>query len=255
MSNRLLKLKGKKKSLAAFITGGDPDIQTTENIVLAMEESGVDLVQIGIPFSDPIAENIVMQEADKRALEGGCTVDKLFDMVVRLREKTNIPLVFVTYANPVYAYGKNSFITKCQKVGIDGIIVPDVPFEEKAEFAEDCNRHNIYLISLISPSTEERTAKIAADAKGFLYCVSALNGADSDMRASISAMISQAKRITDIPCFVGFGVSTPQQAHDMASISDGVIVSSAFVQLIAEHGKNGITNVKSLVYDIKNSIG
>ena len=243
-----------KKALIAFITGGDPDIETTEKLVLAMEEAGVDLIEIGIPFSDPVAEGPVIQEADVRALAGGCTVDKLFDMVKRLRKKTNIPLLFMTYANPIYAYDKERFMANCKEVGIDGIIVPDVPFEEKDEFEDECNRYDICLISLIAPTSGERVEKIALEAKGFLYCVSSLGvtGTRSDINTNIAELINQVKKVSSIPCAVGFGISTPEQARDMASISDGIIVGSAIVKLVAEFGRDSVSHVKSFVSKMKN---
>ncbi|MCL2295129.1 MAG: tryptophan synthase subunit alpha [Spirochaetes bacterium] len=261
MSNRIenvfseLKRNG-KKALITFITGGDPDIEVTGKLVLAMEAAGADIIEIGIPFSDPVAEGIVIQGANARALAGGCTVDKLFDMVKRLREKTNIPLLFMTYANPIYAYGKERFMAKCKEVGIDGIIVPDVPFEEKDEFENECTRYGVCLISLIAPTSGERAEKIALEAQGFLYCVSSLGvtGTRNDINTNIAELIEQVKKVSSIPCAVGFGISTPKQACDMASISDGVIVGSAIVKLIAEFGRDSITLVKEFVEKIKSSM-
>ena len=258
MSNRIentfaeLKKNG-EKALIAFITGGDPDIETTEKLILAMEEAGADIIEIGIPFSDPVAEGIVIQEADARALAGGCTVDKLFDMVKRLRGKTNIPLLFMTYANPIYAYDKERFMAKCKEVGIDGIIVPDVPFEEKDEFEDECNRYEICLISLIAPTSGERAKEIALQAQGFLYCVSSLGvtGTRTDINTNIAELIAQVKEISSIPCAVGFGISTPKQARNMAEISDGVIVGSAIVKLIAEFGKESVAPVRDFVGKMK----
>ena len=257
MNNRInetlhtLKATG-KKALVPYITGGDPDIETTEKLVLAMAEAGADMIEIGIPFSDPIAESAVMQAADERALGAGCTVDKLFDMVARLREKTNIPLLFMTYANPIYAYGKDRFMARCQSVGIDGIVVPDVPFEERAEFESECDRYGVYLIASISPSSAERTAAIAKGAKGFLYCVPALCNESTDMRGDISRMIADIKQVADTPCLIGFGVSTPAQARDMAAVSDGVVVSSRFVELVGEYGRGSVEPAKALVCELKN---
>ena len=261
MNNRITDVFGKlksskKKALIAFITGGDPDIETTEKLILSMEEAGADIIEIGIPFSDPVAEGMVIQEASARALAGGCTVDKLFDMVKRLREKTNIPLLFMTYANPIYAYGKERFMAKCSETGIDGIIVPDVPFEEKEEFEHECNRFNICLISLIAPTSGERAEKIACETQGFLYCVSSLGvtGTRSDINTNIAGLIQQIKKVSSIPCAVGFGISTPRQARDMSAISDGIIVGSAIVKLVAEFGKNSVIPVKNFVSELKSSL-
>jgi len=261
MNNRIvntfdkLKTNG-EKALIAFITGGDPDIETTEKLILAMEEAGVDIIEIGIPFSDPVAEGIVIQEASARALAGGCTVDKLFDMVKRLRDKTNIPLLFMTYANPIYAYNKEQFMAKCKEVGIDGIIVPDVPFEEKDEFENECNSYDICLIPLIAPTSGERAKEIASGAQGFLYCVSSLGvtGTRSEIDTSIAGLITQVKEVSTIPCAVGFGVSTPEQGRKMAEISDGVIVGSAIVKLIGEYGRDSVNPVKDFVSEMKSAL-
>ena len=262
MNNRIInkfsKLKKNgEKALIAFITGGDPDIETTEKLILAMEEAGVDIIEIGIPFSDPVAEGHVIQRASERALAGGCTVDKLFDMVKRLREKTNIPLLFMTYANPIYAYDKERFMAKCKEAGIDGIIVPDVPFEEKNEFEDECNRYDVCLVLLIAPTSGERAEKIACEAQGFLYCVSSLGvtGTRSDINTNIAELITQVKDMSSIPCAVGFGISTPEQARDMAEISDGVIVGSAIVKLIAEFGRESVAPVKNFVSELKKGVG
>ena len=261
MNNRItdtfakLKLNG-EKALITFITGGDPDIETTEKLILAMEEAGVDIIEIGIPFSDPVAEGIVIQKASARALDNGCTVDKLFDMVKRLRKSTNIPLLFMTYANPIHAYGKDQFMAKCKEVGIDGIIVPDAPFEEKDEFENECARYGICLVSLLAPTSGERTEQIALGSQGFLYCVSSLGvtGARSEINTNIAGLISKVKEVSDIPCAVGFGISTPEQARDMAKISDGVIVGSAIVNLIGEFGVNSITRVRDFVSSLKSAL-
>jgi tryptophan synthase alpha chain len=250
--NRITKAFENKKALIAFITGGDPDLKTTEALILTLEKSGVDIIEIGIPFSDPVAEGPIIQEADKRALENGCTTDKLFEMVKNVREKTAIPLLFMTYANPIYSYGKDAFMSTCAAIGIDGIIIPDVPFEEKNEFEESADKHGICLISMIAPTSGERIVKIAKDAKGFIYCVSSLGvtGVRSEINFNIAELIKKVKKITNVPCAVGFGVSTLKQARDMAAISDGVIVGSAIVKLIGEHGKECMEPVAAFVKGI-----
>ena len=242
-----------KKVLIAFITGGDPDVGTTERLIFALEESGADIIEIGIPFSDPIAEGVVIQQADERALAGGCTVDRLFDMVKRVRERIRIPLLFMTYVNPVFRYGKERFMMKCKECGIDGVIVPDLPFEEKDELEDECDRYDICLISMIAPTSGERIEKIAGDAKGFLYCVSSLGvtGVRSRIDAEIAEMIKAVKKVSSVPCAVGFGISTPEQVRDMAKISDGVIVGSAIVKIVAEYGADSIEPVKQFVRKLK----
>jgi tryptophan synthase alpha chain len=261
MNNRITKVfnelkKKEEKALISFITGGDPDIETTAELILALEEGGVDIIEIGIPFSDPIAEGVVIQEAADRALLAGCTVDKLFEMVEKLRKKTNIPLLFMTYANPIYAYGKERFMAKCKVVGIDGIIIPDVPFEEKDEFEKECNDNEIALISLIAPTSGERIDKIAGNAQGFLYCVSSLGvtGVREEINTDVEELIRQVKRVSSVPCAIGFGISTPKQARELALISDGVIVGSAIVRLIGEHGRDSVAHVEEFVSEMKESM-
>jgi tryptophan synthase alpha chain len=251
--NRITKAFENNKAFIAFITGGDPDIETTEKLILTMAESGVDIIEIGIPFSDPVAEGIVIQEADERALANGCTVDRLFDMVKRVREKTEIPLLFMTYINPIFVYGKARFLKTCADCGIDGVIVPDLPFEERDELANDCVRYGITQISMIAPTSHERIKLIAKNAEGFLYCVSSLGvtGVRSEIDTDVAKMIKQVKEISSVQCAVGFGISTPEQARDMAAVSDGVIIGSAIVKIIAEYGKESIEPVRQYVRKVK----
>ncbi|MCR5609331.1 MAG: tryptophan synthase subunit alpha [Lachnospiraceae bacterium] len=191
-----------KKAFIAFLTGGDPDIETTENLIIAMANEGVSLIEIGIPFSDPIAEGPVIQEADERALSAGTTTDKLFDMVKRVRTKTNVPLVFMTYINPVYVYGKDKFFKNCSEAGIDGVIVPDVPFEEKGELQPFCTKYGVELVSMIAPTSKDRVQVIAKDAEGFLYCVSSLGvtGVRSEIKNDIGELIKQVKESLCVFC-------------------------------------------------------
>ena len=245
-----------KKALIAFLTGGDPDIETTEKLILAMESVGVDIVEIGIPFSDPVAEGEVIQAASKRALENGCTVDKLFEMVKRLREKTEMPLLFMTYANPIYAYGKERFMKTCREVGIDGVIVPDVPFEEKAEFSKECVAYQVRQISLIAPTSKERVELIAKEAEGFLYCVSSLGvtGMRKEISNQVEEWIQLVRKVSTIPCAVGFGISTPEQAGAMASISDGVIIGSGIVKIVEQYGRESIVPVQEFLRGVREKV-
>ena len=254
--NRIAKAFDDKKAFIAFITGGDPDIETTENLIIAMTESGVDIIEIGIPFSDPIAEGIVIQEANERALLNGCTVDKLFEMIRRVRAKVDIPLVFMTYINPIFAYGKAAFMEKCAECGIDGIIAPDLPFEERGELTDECLRHGICRISMIAPTSLERIEMIAKSAEGFLYCVSSLGvtGVRNKISSDAAEMIKQAKMVASVPCAVGFGISTPEQVRKMSDVSDGVIVGSAIVKLIAQFGRESILPVKEFIRDMKDAM-
>ena len=239
-----------------FLTGGDPDLDTTKKLICAMEEAGADLIEIGIPFSDPIAEGPVIQAADIRALSWGCRIDDLFNMVSEIRETVKIPLVFMTYINPIYTYGKEKFMKNCQKSGIDGIIVPDMPYEEKNELQPVCREYGIDLISMIAPTSAERVLMIAKEAEGFLYCVSSLGvtGVRTEIKTDIEELIKQVRTVSDIPCAIGFGISTPTQAEKMSNCADGVIVGSAIVKLIAEHGKNSVEPVKEYVSSMKNAI-
>jgi tryptophan synthase alpha chain len=244
------------KVFVAFVTGGDPDIETTEKLIPAMAKAGAGLIEIGIPFSDPVAEGIVIQDADERALKNGCTTDKLFDMVARVRRETDVPLLFMTYLNPIFTYGKDKFLRKCAECGIDGIIVPDMPFEEKDELAGVCEQYGIDPISMIAPTSEERTAMIAREAKGFLYCVSSLGvtGVRTEISTDIGRMIGMIREVSDVPCAVGFGISTPEQAGLMAALSDGVIVGSAIVKLIAQFGRDSVEPVTEYVRSMKKGI-
>lgn len=244
------------KAFIPFLTAGDPDLETTEQLILAMAEAGADLIEIGIPFSDPIAEGPVIQEADIRALAGGTTTDGIFEMVARVRTASQVPLALMTYMNPVYTYGVERFMTRCQEVGIDALIVPDVPYEEKAELAGECQAHDVDLISMVAPTSQERAKMIAAEAEGFLYCVSSLGvtGVRSELSTAIGELIAQVKQVKDIPCAIGFGIATPEQAQEMAAISDGAIVGSAVVRLIAEHGRESVPYVTEYVRQMKAAV-
>ncbi|MDD2233970.1 MAG: tryptophan synthase subunit alpha [Desulfitobacteriaceae bacterium] len=254
--SKITKAFENRKAFIAFITGGDPDLETTEKLVYAMAEAGADLIEIGIPFSDPVAEGIVIQEADERALQGGCTTDKLFDMVARIRPKTDVPLLFMTYLNPVYTYGKEKFLRRCTECGIEGIIVPDMPFEEKDELAELCELYGVDLISMITPTSEKRIALIAEEAKGFIYCVSSLGvtGVRSEITTDIGRMVRKVREVTSIPCAIGFGIATLDQAGRMAKVADGVIVGSAIVKLVAKFGKDSIEPVSEYVRSMKKGL-
>ncbi len=246
----------KGKAFIPFITGGDPDLDTTRSLILEMQDAGADLIEIGVPFSDPIAEGPVIQEADERALQGGCTTDRLFDMVESLKDQMHIPMVFMTYINPVFSYGMDRFMDRCQRAGIAGLIVPDLPYEEKGEIYDSCHAKDLELVSMIAPTSKERIRMIAGEAEGFLYCVSSLGvtGVRQQFDTDIESMIKLAKEETSIPCCVGFGISTPEQAGKMASISDGAIVGSAIVRIIAEHGKDSAPYVRKYVEEMVRAV-
>lgn len=202
------------KAFIPFITCGDPDLETTAEIVKAMSENGADLIELGIPFSDPTAEGPVIQEANIRALAGGVTTDKIFEFVRKLRNEVKTPMVFMTYANVVFSYGSEKFISTCADIGIDGLILPDVPLEERSEFAPICKKYGIDLIPLVAPTSENRIANIAKESDGFTYVVSSLGvtGVRAEITTDIGAMVHIIRENTRKPCAVGFGISTPQQA-------------------------------------------
>ena len=237
------------KAFIAFITCGDPDLGTTAECVRAAVDGGADLIELGIPFSDPTAEGPVIQSANARALAGGVTTDKIFAMVKELRRDVSVPMVFMTYANVVYSYGIERFCDRCVEAGIDGMILPDVPFEEKEEFAPACRERGLSFISLIAPTSENRVAMIAREAEGFLYIVSSMGvtGVRSEITTDIGAMVELVRKSTSIPCAVGFGISTPEQAAKMAALSDGAIVGSAIVRLIHESGPDAPNAVREYV--------
>ena len=244
------------KAFVAFITCGDPDLETTVKAVKAAADNGADLVELGIPFSDPTAEGPVIQGANLRALKGGVTTDKVFDMVKELRKEVTIPLVFMTYANVVFSYGAERFMTNCKEVGIDGIILPDLPFEEKEEFDGICDEYGVDLISLIAPTSAGRIAMIAKEAKGFIYLVSSLGvtGTRSEITTDLSSIVKVIRENTDVPCAIGFGISTPEQAAKMSSISDGAIVGSAIIKILEKHGKDAPKYIGEYVSSMKKAM-
>lgn len=244
------------KAFIPFVTCGDPSLETTKELVLAMERAGADLIELGIPFSDPTAEGPVIQGANIRALSGGVTTDKIFDMVRQLRQTVKVPMVFMTYANVVFSYDAERFISTCRDIGIDGLILPDIPFEEKDEFDGVCKKYGLDLMSLIAPTSKERIRTIAREANGFVYCVSSLGvtGVRSSIGTDIRAMVSLVKSEKDIPCAVGFGIATPEQAAAMSQAADGVIVGSAIVKLCAKYGRDCVPYVEEYVRSMKQAV-
>lgn len=227
------------KAFIGFVTAGDPDLATTKELVMAMVKAGVGIVEFGIPFSDPVAEGPVIQRADTRALEAGTTTDKIFDLVAEVRKETQVPLVFLTYANPIYTYGAEKFFTKCEETGVDGVIIPDIPYEEREEMRPFAEPHKVALVPLIAPTSRDRIQKIAKLAQGYVYIVSSLGvtGVRSNITTDIKSIVEEARKATDAPIAVGFGIATPEQAYKMAKDSDGAIVGSAIVKLVEQYGK------------------
>ena len=244
------------KAFIAFITCGDPDAETTVAAVRAAVENGADLIELGIPFSDPTAEGPVIQGANLRALRGGMTTDKVFDIVRTLRQDVTVPMVFMTYANVVFSYGAERFISTCRQIGIDGLILPDLPFEEKEEFLPLCRTYGVDLISLIAPTSENRIAMIAREAQGFLYLVSSLGvtGTRQEITTDLASIVSVVRQNTTVPCAIGFGISTPEQARKMADLSDGAIVGSAIIKLLEKHGKDAPAYIGAYVKSMKDAL-
>ena len=231
-------------------------METTAAVVRAAVENGADLIELGIPFSDPTAEGPVIQGANLRALRGGVTTDGIFALVRELRRDVAVPMVFMTYANVVFSYGTQRFLSACSEAGIDGLILPDLPFEEKEEFLPDCRRYGVALISLIAPTSENRIAMIAREAEGFVYLVSSLGvtGTRSEITTDLAAIVRVIRENTSVPCAIGFGISTPEQAKRMAALSDGAIVGSAIVRLVETYGKDSPPHVGEYVKQMKNAM-
>jgi len=244
------------KAFIAFLTCGDPNLETTKAVVRSAVENGADLIELGIPFSDPTAEGPVIQEANLRALSGGVTTDKIFSMTQELRKEVSVPLVYMTYANVVFSYGTDRFFSRCADIGVDGVILPDVPFEEKGEFLESAHRFGVDWISMIAPTSEHRISMIARKAEGFIYVVSSLGvtGVRREITTDLDSIVSVIRQNTDVPCAIGFGISTPEQAKQMGEKADGVIVGSAIVKLMAQYGTGAPPYVGSYVRSLKDAL-
>ena len=244
------------KAFVAFVTCGDPDLDTTKKIILALERAGCDLIELGIPFSDPTAEGPVIQEANERALSNGCTTDDVFEMIKEVRKETSIPMVFMTYANVVFHYGTDKFCQKMIDANMSGMILPDVPYEEKDEFETICHQYGLDFIRMIAPTSHDRIQMIANDAQGFLYCVSSLGvtGTRSKITTNVNEMVDIVRSVSDIPCGIGFGISTPEQAKKMTEKADAAIVGSAIIKIIAKYGKEAPDHVEAYVRSMVEAI-
>lgn len=244
------------KAFVAFVTCGDPDLDTTKKIILALERAGCDLIELGIPFSDPTAEGPVIQEANERALSNGCTTDDVFEMIKEVRKETSIPMVFMTYANVVFHYGTEKFCQKMVDTDMSGMILPDVPYEEKDEFETVCHQYGLDFIRMIAPTSHDRIQMIANDAQGFLYCVSSLGvtGTRSKITTNVNEMVDIVRSVSDIPCGIGFGISTPEQAKKMTEKADAAIVGSAIIKIIAKYGKEAPDHVEAYVRSMVEAI-
>ena len=246
----------KHKAFIPFVTAGDPDLETTKELIREIVANGADIVEIGIPFSDPVAEGPAIQKADERALANGINTDDIFQMVTELRTEIDTPFVFMTYINPVFVYGIDKFMARCKETGVDGIIIPDVPFEEKGFIQDACREHGITYISMVAPSSAERIAMIAKEAEGFLYVVSSLGvtGVRSDITTDIGSMLAEIRKISDIPCAIGFGISNAQQAKAMSEVGDGVIIGSAIINIMEQYGKDSPKPVGAFVAEMVKAI-
>lgn len=227
-----------KKAFIAYIMAGDPNIADSAQYILSAQAAGADMIEIGIPFSDPIAEGEVIQASAVRAIASGARLDGVFEMVASIRDKMNIPMVFMTYLNPLFVYGYDRFFARCAEIGICGVIVPDMPFEEQGETREASRKHGVEVVTLIAPTSQKRIAKLARGAEGFIYLVSSMGvtGVRGEITTDLSAIVAEIRKHSSIPIAIGFGVSTPEQARAFAAIADGVIVGSAIVRLIAQGG-------------------
>ena len=245
------------KAFIPFITAGDPGLEVTEQLVLKMAEAGADLIELGIPFSDPVAEGVVIQRADERALAAGTTIDGVFAMVSRVRATCSVPLAFMTYVNPVFTYGAGRFLQRCHETCIDALIVPDLPFEEKGELLPYCQQYGAELISLIAPTTGDRIRRIAREARGFIYCVSSMGvtGVRQNISTEVGEMVRLVKKTRDIPCAIGFGISTPEQAAEMARLADGGSVGSAIVKMVERYGTECVPHVAEYVRSFREAMG
>lgn len=242
------------KAFIPYITAGYPDLQTTATYIKTMANQGADLIEIGIPFSDPTAEGPVIQHAIHHALKQGIRTDDVFDMVAQVRQDVNIPLAVMTYANVCYGYGLDQFMQRCHEVGIQAVVLPDVPFEEKDEFQSAAQAHQVSLISFIAPTSQERIEKIAKEAEGFIYLVSSLGvtGTRQDIETDVGAIIAQIRQANpDIPIAIGFGISNPDQAQQMGQVADGIIVGSAIIKLIDRYGQDGQAAIGQFVKEMK----
>ena len=254
--SRVEQVFAKGKALIPFITAGDPDLKTTEQLILAMAKAGADLIELGIPFSDPVAEGPVIQLASERALQAGATTDKILALVSRVRKESDVPMAFMTYINPVFAYGIDRFMQDSREAGVDALIIPDLPFEEREEIIPYCSQYGIELISMIAPTSQERIKMIAREARGFVYCVSSLGvtGVREQISTELDKMVKMVKEVQDIPCAVGFGISSPEQAQQISQTADGVIVGSAIMQIVEQFGVESVSPVAAFVREMKQSI-
>ncbi|MBW1606294.1 tryptophan synthase subunit alpha [Lactobacillus sp. Sy-1] len=246
-----------RHKLVGFVTANDPDMATTVNNVVALAEGGADVVEIGVPFSDPIADGPVIQRADLRALRDfDLPMKAIFDAVAEIRTKTAVPLVFLTYLNIVLQYGYDEFCRDCKKYGVDGLIIPDLPYEEKGELTPYTTKYEIDLVPLITLNSGDRIKPIAKDASGFVYLVSSLGvtGERDHFSDQLSSIVKQIKADTTVPVAIGFGVHEPEQARQLAEFADGVIIGSAFVKIVEKYKTDAPKYLKQFANEVKSAM-
>lgn len=238
-----------KKAFVGFLTAGDPSLDKTEEFIITMEQSGASVIEIGVPFSDPIAEGPVVQDANVRALsaEGGCTTDMIFDMLARVKGKVSVPIVLMTYLNPVFKYGYEAFMKKCADTGVSGIIIPDMPYDEKDEILPIADEYGVEIISLVAPASKSRIQMIAKDAKGYIYVLPSLNATDarSNIVTDISEIVAEIRQVTDTPVILEIGVNYPEAEYE--TIADGFVVENAIVNIIAKYGNDAAVHIAEYV--------
>ena len=251
MSN-IAKAFENKKAFIGFLTAGDPTLEKTEEFVLEMERAGASLIELGVPFSDPIADGPVIQKANIRSLSAGCTTDKLFDTVASIRKKTQIPLVFLAYLNTLYKYGYYKFCSRCQECGIDGVIIPDLPYEERNELVPITSKYGVDVITMVAPTSKERIRMVVKDATGFIYVVSSMGvtGARSEITTDVGEIVETIREVTDTPTAIGFGINTKEQVHKYSAIADGAIIGSAIVKIIAQYGEKAAPELYKYVSEM-----
>ena len=245
-----------EKALITFITAGDPDLETTEKAVFEMFDNGADIIELGVPFSDPVAEGVTIQKSSLRSLKNGTNLTKIFETVKRIRAKTEKPLILMMYINTIFVYGTDRFFADCKQYGIDGVIVPDMPFEERDEVLEFAEKYGVLNINLVAPTSRNRIEKIATESKGFLYCVSStgVTGVRSGYTTDFDDFFGTIKKYAKCPCAVGFGISGPEQAKKMSGYCDGVIVGSAIVRIFEEKGSEAPKAAGEFVKSLKDAL-
>lgn len=244
------------KALIAFLTAGVPSVSKTVEYVLEMEKAGADLIELGVPFSDPVADGPVIMEADVKALENGIHLPQVMEIAREIRKHTSIPLVFLTYYNPIFNYPSAKFFREAEEIGIDGVIIPDLPYEEQEEIRTDAEAHGVDIIQLVAPTSEERIKRNVANAKGFVYIVSSMGvtGMRGSLQADIEYMVSEVKTVTDTPVAIGFGIHTPEQAKALSKLADGVITGSGVVDIINKKGNEAKEDLHAYISGLKNAM-